>query len=83
MPVSRSWKLPGMRTEIKQEESRMTYKEYNEVERRKFSGKAVKYCGEVHTVADVDYNGQLLIDKPAQFTETTAVSRFDKNLKFI
>lgn len=61
----------------------MTYKEYNEKERSEFTGRAVEYCGEAHTVVDVDYNGQLLIDKPAQFTETTAVSRFDKNLKLI
>ena len=32
--------------------------------------------GNVYTVTDVDYNGALLIDKKAEFTETTAVSRF-------
>ena len=36
-------------------------------------GKQVTFEGEKYTVVDVDYNGCLLIDKKAQFTDTTAV----------
>ena len=32
------------------------------------------YQGNEYNVVDVDYNGALLIDKKAEFTETTAVS---------
>lgn len=58
----------------------MSYKEFVEKERKKFVGKKVIYKGEPHKVVDVDYNGALLIDLRAQFTETTAVSKFDENL---
>ena len=43
-------------------------------------GMKVKYAGEDYTIVDVDYNGGLLIDKPAQFTETTAIYEFDQLL---
>ena len=33
----------------------------------------MKYEGNYYTVEKVDYNGSLMIDKPAQFTQTTAV----------
>lgn len=36
-------------------------------------GKQVTFEGGKYTVVDVDYNGCLLIDKKAQFTDTTAV----------
>ena len=52
----------------------MTYREYNESQRKKWIGKKVMYDGAVYTVVDVDYNGALMIDKPAKFTDTTAVS---------
>lgn len=52
----------------------MTYREYNEAFRAKWIGKKVIFDGAVYTVADVDYNGALLIDKKARFTDTTAVS---------
>ena len=32
------------------------------------------YENEKYNVVDVDYNGMLLIDKKARFTDTTAVS---------
>lgn len=59
----------------------MTYKELIEKERAEYIGSDVEYEGRKYTVVDVDYNGGLLIDKPAEFTPTTAVSRFDKKLK--
>jgi len=52
----------------------MTYKEYIEGLRSKWTGKKVIYDGQIYTVVDVDYNGALLIDKPARFTATTAVA---------
>lgn len=56
----------------------MTYKEGIELDRRKWVGKRVLYLdGNIYTVKDVDYNGALLIDKKARFTETTAVSMWD------
>lgn len=36
-------------------------------------GARVKFDGKTYRVVDVDSNGALLIDKPAQFTDTTAV----------
>ena len=52
----------------------MTYREWIESLRAKWIGQTVIYEGEKHTVIDVDYNGYLLIDKPAEFTETTAIT---------
>lgn len=54
----------------------MTYKEYIEADRARWVGSVVRYRGHEYTVVDVDYNGGLLIDKKATFTDTTAVSRF-------
>ena len=51
-----------------------TYRQYIDNSREKWIGRRVLYDGEIYNVVDVDYNGALLIDKPAQFTETTAVS---------
>ena len=50
-----------------------TWKEYIEDLKTEFLGKKVTYQGNVYTIADVDYNGVILIDKPARFTPTTAV----------
>lgn len=51
----------------------MDYRQWIEGQRRKWIGKNVSYEGMRYTVVDVDYNGALLIDKKAKFTETTAV----------
>lgn len=51
-----------------------TWKEYIEGERAYWVGKVVHYKGKPYTVKDVDYNGALLIDLPARFTETTAIN---------
>jgi hypothetical protein len=59
------------------ERKKMTYKELVEKEKRDWIGKEVAYLGKMYIVVDVDYNGALLINKPARFTETTAISRFD------
>ena len=61
----------------------MLYKDYIISMREKYVGAVVYYDGEKHTVVDVDYNGGLLIDKRAQFTETTAVSPTDPKLMFL
>ena len=54
----------------------MTYKEFIESQRAMWVGSVVRYRGIEYTVVDVDYNGGLLIDKKAEFTDTTAVSKF-------
>lgn len=51
----------------------MTYKEYINNLKRTYIGKKVYYNDVKYTVVDVDYNGGLLINKPATYTETTAV----------
>lgn len=52
----------------------MEYKQYIEAQRKQWIGKKVMYDGATYTVVDVDYNGSLLINRPARFTNTTAVS---------
>ena len=49
------------------------YSEYIEGLKKAWIGKSVLFENEVYTVIDVDYNGSLLIDKKARFTDTTAV----------
>ena len=49
------------------------YKDWIREQREKWIGKKVIFEGNEYTVVDVDYNGGLLIDKPAEFTDTTAV----------
>ena len=50
-----------------------SYKDLIEKQRKEWIGAKVKWQGESYTVIDVDYNGALLIDKPALYTPTTAV----------
>ncbi len=52
----------------------MTYKEYIEKLKKTWIGKSVMYENKQYHVVDVDYNGMLLIDKKAEFTNTTAIS---------
>lgn len=49
------------------------YKDWIEEQRAKWIGLSVIYEGKEYKVLDVDYNGALLINKKARFTETTAV----------
>lgn len=51
----------------------MTFKEYIATLKRWYIGVRVLYEGKEYTVVDVDANAALLIDKPDQFKETTAV----------
>ena len=51
-----------------------TYREYIEKLKKEWIGQTVIYEEEKYNVIDVDYNGFLLIDKKAVFTNTTAVS---------
>ena len=53
--------------------NKMPYKDYIEALRSEFVGKRVMYEGTVYTIAMVDYNGIIHIDKPSQYNETTAV----------
>lgn len=50
-----------------------SYKQYIELKKSEWIGKKVVYDGELYNVVDVDYNGALMIDMPARFTDTTAV----------
>jgi len=50
-----------------------TWKEFIENMKNQWIGRKVFYKGNYHKVVDVDYNGMLLIDLQAQFTETTAI----------
>lgn len=52
----------------------MTHNEAILEMKKKWVGKQVVFEGESHMVVDVDSNYALMIDKPARFTETTAVS---------
>lgn len=56
----------------------MLYNQFISKLRSNLIGKKVIYAGDnnVYTIVDVDYNGALLIDKPARFTETTAVAAY-------
>ena len=49
------------------------YKDWIAEKKKEWVGKKVTYEEKQYTVVDVDYNGALLIDKLAQFTDTTAV----------
>jgi len=51
----------------------MTYREMIRRMRDKWIGREVQFSGTKYRVIDVDYNGCLVIDKPAQFTETTVI----------
>lgn len=50
------------------------YRDYIDSMKTEWVGVTVKYDGAVYQVVDVDYNGSLLINKKARFTDTTAVS---------
>lgn len=52
----------------------MTHNEAILEMKKKWVGKQVVFEGESYMVVDVDSNYALMIDKPARFTETTAVS---------
>ena len=54
-----------------------TWKEYINTLKNEWIGKIVEYEGKKYNVADVDYNGILLIDKKALHTDTTAVGISD------
>lgn len=57
-----------------------TYREYIDELRNEWVGKIVMYENKKYTVVDVDYNGALLIDKKARFTDTTvAANLFEVN----
>ena len=51
----------------------MMYRDYIEKLRAEFVGKKVKYGGNVYSIAMVDYNGIIHINKPSQYNKTTAV----------
>lgn len=49
------------------------YKDWIAEQKELWIGRKVIWEGCEYTVVDVDYNGALLIDKPAMHTNTTAV----------
>lgn len=51
-----------------------TYREWIEKLKKEWIGKSVIYENGKYNVVDVDYNGILLIDRKARYTNTTAVS---------
>lgn len=51
---------------------RQSYRNFIAALKDKWSGKNVAYDNAVYKVIDVDYNGFLLINKKAEFTDTTA-----------
>lgn len=51
----------------------MDYKELLSQMRSKWIGQEVEFEGHKYIVVGVDYNGGLLINKPAEFTDTTAI----------
>ena len=53
-----------------------TYREWIESLKSEWIGKHVKFEGCIYNVVDVDYNGFLLIDRKARYTETTAVATY-------
>ena len=55
---------------------RQDYKDWIAELRKKWIGMMVTYEGKQYKVVDVDYNGCLLINKKAQFTDTTAVAQW-------
>ena len=58
------------------EEDMGTYKEWIESLKREWIGKHIKFEDGIYNVVDVDYNGFLLIDRKALYTETTAVATY-------
>ena len=58
-----------------------TWKNYIEHRKKKYIGKKVLFENNIYTIVDVDYNGSFLIDKPARFTDTTAVGH--EHIEFI
>ena len=52
----------------------MLYRDYIKILREEWIGKKVLFLGKEYEVLDVDYNGNLLINKEAEYTMTTAVS---------
>ena len=58
-----------------------TYREWIESLKSEWIGKRVKFEGGIYNVVDVDYNGFLLIDKKARYTRTTAVKRYDVEVR--
>lgn len=60
----------------------MTYFDRVKLLREKYIGVKVYYGNELHTIVDIDYNCCPLIDKKAEFTDTTAVAFCDPLLRF-
>lgn len=60
----------------------MEWGTYIAMRKADFVGKKCIYAGDnnVYTIVDVDHNGALMIDKPARYTETTAVDAYSVQL---
>lgn len=53
-----------------------SYRNFIAAMKSRWIGRSVMYAGEIYQVVDVDYNGCLLINKKAEFTDTTAIDAF-------
>lgn len=58
------------------EVKKKSYSEWIKELKSEWIGKEVIYENNKYIVVDVDYNGLILIDKKAKFTETTAVASY-------
>ena len=52
------------------------YEEWIKEKREEWVGREVIFEGHKYKVMDVDYNGALLINKKAEYTDTTAVAQW-------
>lgn len=59
----------------------MAYRDMIDGMRKEWIGKEVLFQGGSYKVVDVDYNGGLLINKRARFTDTTAVAEYMVEVK--
>lgn len=50
-----------------------SWKQYIETLSNEFIGKMIEYNGKSYTIAKVDYNGIIHIDKPTEHNRTAAV----------
>lgn len=53
-----------------------SYKDYIKALKVGWVGKEIVYEGHTYKVMDVDYNGMLVINKKAEYTDMTTVERY-------
>ncbi len=58
------------------EKDMRTYREWIESLKGEWIGKHVKFEDGIYNVVGVDYNGFLIVDRKARYTETTVVGKY-------